>query len=91
MITLRRVVGNSMYPTYKNGQVVVVSPLKKAKVGSVVMAVQNKREVMKRIVQISNDHMVELRGDNTEESTDSRTLGPVTMNSILGVVVWPRR
>jgi SOS-response transcriptional repressor LexA len=62
MITLRRVVGNSMYPTYKNGQVVVVSPLKKAKVGSVVMAVQNKREVMKRIVKITNDHMVELRG-----------------------------
>jgi nickel-type superoxide dismutase maturation protease len=91
MITLRRVVGNSMYPTYKNGQVVVVSPLKKAKVGSVVMAVQNKREVMKRIVKITNDHMVELRGDNAEESTDSRTLGPVTMNAILGVVVWPKR
>ncbi len=80
-----------MYPAYKNGQVVLVSPLKKAKVGSVVMAVQGKREVLKRIAKITNNHMVELRGDNPAESTDSRTLGPVTMNAILGVVIWPKR
>ncbi len=80
-----------MYPTYKNRQVILVSPLKKAKVGSVVMAVQGKREVLKRIVKITNNHMVELRGDNPAESTDSRTLGPVTMNAILGVVIWPKR
>ncbi len=91
MISVRRVTGNSMYPTYKNRQVILVSPLKKAKVGSVVMAVQGKREVLKRIVKITNNHMVELRGDNPAESTDSRTLGPVTMNAILGVVIWPKR
>ena len=91
MITPRRVVGNSMYPTYKNGQIIILSPLKKAKVGSVVMAVQNKREVLKRVVKITNNHMVELRGDNAAASTDSRTLGPVTMNAILGVVIWPKK
>ncbi len=91
MISIRRVTGNSMYPTYKNGQIIVVSPLKKAKVGSIVMAVQSKREVLKRVASITNDHMVELRGDNATESTDSRALGPVTMNAILGVVVWPKR
>lgn len=91
MIQLRRVVGDSMSPTYKQGQIVIVSLLKKPALHSVVIAVQGGREVMKRVVGIDTNLMVDLRGDNTEHSTDSRQLGRVHVRKILGVVIWPKR
>lgn len=90
MISIRRVVGNSMLPTLKNGQLVGISSFKKPKVGDVVMAVQNKREVIKRIASIHHNWQVELRGDNTAASTDSRLHGTISMRNVQGVVVWPR-
>ena len=89
MIYFRRVVGDSMHPAYKDGQLVVVSHFKKPVKGSTVIAVQNGKEVMKRIESIDSNQMVELRGDNTEHSTDSRKYGKIPKRHILGVVIWP--
>jgi phage repressor protein C with HTH and peptisase S24 domain len=90
MIQLRRVVGDSMLPAYKNGQLVIASYFHKPKVGYVVVAVQNGREVLKRVVAIDSNHMVELIGDNKLHSTDSRHYGKVPIRKVLGVVVWPK-
>ena len=91
MIQVRRVVGNSMLPAYKNRQLVIVSHFKRPVVGSVVVAVQNGKEVMKRVLSVDNNSMVDVRGDNQDQSTDSRQLGKVPMRKVLGVVVWPKR
>ena len=90
MIFLRRVVGNSMYPTLKEGQIVWSSPFKTPKVGDVVIAVQKDREVIKRIESITDDWQVKLLGDNQQSSTDSRQLGSIPKRNIQGVVIWPK-
>ena len=90
MIHLRRVVGSSMLPTLKDGQLVIVSTFRSPQVGDVVVAILNKREVIKRITAISKDWHVQLLGDNSSASTDSRHHGSIPKRHILGVVIWPR-
>jgi signal peptidase I len=79
-----------MKPTLKHGQYVVVSSLSTPKIGDVVVAVQGNKEVIKRVVAIKNDWLFDLRGDNSEDSVDSRDYGHVTKRMLQGVVVWPR-
>lgn len=79
-----------MSPTLKHGQYVLVSGLATPKTGDVVVAVQNKKEVVKRIHAIHDDWTIELRGDNKEESIDSRDYGTITKRKVQGVVIWPK-
>ena len=88
MIYLRRVVGDSMNPTLRRKQLVVVSMTRKFQVGDVVVAFMNRREVIKRIMHIK-DGRVFLEGDNKAHSTDSRTYGWIPDRHILGKVVFP--
>lgn len=78
-----------MLPTLKKGQLVWATHFKTPKVGDVVVALQNGREVIKRIGQISDGWQVQLLGDNPAHSTDSRHLGTIPMRNITGVVIWP--
>lgn len=89
MIFLRRVVGDSMNPTLKDGQIVLCHSIRTFREGQVVVAFMNGREVVKRIKSIENGRIF-LEGDNQDASTDSRTHGSVTDSKIEGVVVWPR-
>ena len=91
ILALRRVKGPSMLPTYKDGAVIVVSNLKKAKVGSVVVAVLASEEVVKRVRSITDAGKYYLVGDNHAQSVDSREYGPVSRTDILGVVLQLRR
>jgi signal peptidase I len=97
--------GNSMLPTYRPGDRVVVSNVGyKPGVGDVVVVKQNSsngRLDVKRIAGVPGD-VVEFRGqpytlgedewfvlgDNTEESVDSRRLGPVSRAAIRGRVLF---
>lgn len=85
---IRRVVGRSMEPSLYDGRFVLARK-KPPRVGDVVVALQNGREVVKRISSVQDDHYI-LLGDNGAHSTDSRTLGGVDRQNIRGVVVWPR-
>ncbi len=78
-----------MEPTLRSGQYVLVSLFKRAGVDSVVVAIQNSREVIKRVSHISDNGQVTLLGDNLDASTDSRTHGTIPLRHVLGVVVWP--
>lgn len=90
MIFLRRVTGESMWPTYRNGQIVLVRYTLNYKIGDVVVAIMNRREVVKRIVYMDGNKVF-LVGDNTQASTDSRTHGWILDRDIVGRVVGSRR
>ncbi|MFT4532620.1 MAG: phage repressor protein C with HTH and peptisase S24 domain [Candidatus Saccharimonadales bacterium] len=88
MILLRRVTGDSMNPTLKDGQLIVCHRVRKFIVGQVVVAFMNGREVVKRITKVDGGRIF-LEGDNKDNSTDSRTHGSVVDSKIEGVVFWP--
>jgi len=89
MIFVRRVVGDSMLPTLKPGQIVFCHEIRQFRKGQVVVAFVGDREVIKRIASIENGR-ISLRGDNEGKSTDSRHYGSVTDTKIEGTVFWPR-
>lgn len=80
---IRRVVGNSMYPTIKEGQIVLVRR-KSIALGDVVLASLEGREVIKRINHL--EPKIVLVGDNK----NSARYEDVSESDILGVVLWPK-
>jgi nickel-type superoxide dismutase maturation protease len=87
---LRRVYGESMRPSYKHGQVILVSMVRKFRVGDVVIALHQNKEIMKRITDMK-DGKVFLEGDNKTGSTDSRKYGWLSDRLILSKVVFPKK
>ena len=87
-IMLRRVSGNSMAPTLRDGQVVVGHLTRELTAGDVVIVSHNGVEKVKRIEKHEGD-LVYLLGDNPGESTDSRTLGWLPAKTIVAKVIWP--
>lgn len=90
MFKLRRVVGDSMLPTLRPGQLVIATRWVRLSPGSIVIAPLGGREVIKRVKSVKAQG-IELIGDNLEASTDSRVYGLVDPRSVIGVVIWPRR
>lgn len=80
---IRRVVGKSMAPTLKEGQIVVARH-KKHTIGDVVIASVEGREVLKRV--ITTEPQISLEGDNI----NSAKYDDVNESDILGVVIWPK-
>lgn len=74
-IGLYRVVGDSMLPTYRPGDVLLGYRWRRARVGDVVVA-RLDLAVIKRVVRIVPDGYW-LEGDNADASTDSRSFGAV--------------
>ena len=85
MLYFRRVKGYSMTPRYYPGAVLVARTMQ-PKVGDVVIARVNEREVVKRVEKLDREKVF-LVGDNRLESTDSREYGPVPVQAVLGVVI----
>lgn len=80
---VRRVVGNSMVPTLRHGQLILVKN-KKYRSGDVVVAKQDSREVVKRL--LFKDTKISLYGDNP----NSARYENVAKGDIVGVVIWPK-
>ena len=86
---LMRVQGDSMRPTLEPGALVWVSRRAQPKPGDVVATRPSAcggRAVIKRVAQVSPDGAYLLLGDNADQSTDSRSFGPVAPSELLGVV-----
>jgi SOS-response transcriptional repressor LexA len=75
-----------MAPTIKEGQIVIVVKKRQYTVGDIVVARQNNREVLKRITSKSSNGY-NLIGDNLAGSTDSRKLGLVEEQDVIGKVI----
>jgi len=83
-----RVDGHSMEPALSHGSHVLVRKGAQPVVGDIVLCdhpYQSDMRVLKRVETI-DDEALFLLGDNPEESTDSRSFGPVPLARLIGVV-----
>lgn len=90
MFYLRRIMGGSMEPAFKPGQIVVAVRARRPKVGCVIIIRQNGLEKIKRLAKVRKGEIYVL-GDNPANSTDSRSLGWLPQTVIQARVIWPRR
>ncbi|MGB5012530.1 MAG: nickel-type superoxide dismutase maturation protease [Pyrinomonadaceae bacterium] len=81
--------GDSMLPSLAPGDKVLVDPRGYITVGDVVLAEHPYRsdiKIIKRVADVADNGRLTLSGDNPTESTDSRTFGTVSLESIIGKV-----
>lgn len=61
----------------------------KPEVGDLVVIKKNGKEMIKRVSKIlDRKNLIFVTGDNANESTDSRHFGPVSMDQIVGRVIY---
>lgn len=89
MILLRRVVGESMLPALRPGQLVVAVRTPRLRVGDVVIARHHKRDKLKRVQSVQGGQVF-LLGDNPARSTDSRSFGWLPATAVIAKIVWPK-
>lgn len=88
------VYGNSMFPTLKPGQDVLVlcwprlnrGWFFKLKVGDIVVIKRAGKDIIKRI-HLYHGRSISVLGDNPKESTDSRHFGWIDRGDILGKII----
>lgn len=88
MVYLRRVVGQSMLPTLRPGQVCVFLKTGNYQHGDIVLAKAEGRPVVKRVHQ--KEDALHLKGDNHQASTDYVITGRTRKNKIMAKLVWPK-
>ena len=78
-----------MLPALKEGQdVISFNWFYKSKIGDIVVIKQGDKEMVKRVTKIDGRQIL-VKGDNRQESTDSRDFGPVRMEQVVGKVIYP--
>ena len=84
-----RVEGESMNPTLCDGDAVLVEPRATLGIGDIVAAEHpyKRVKIIKRVQSIDDNGRLVLKGDNPEESTDSRLFGSIPSSEILGKVI----
>lgn len=87
-----KIVGHSMEPQIKNEESILVSSIpywfKIPNIGDIVAFKDNKGKVLiKRIVKIQNGKYF-MQGDNKYDSLDSRQLGLISKNQIIGEFIY---
>ncbi len=85
-----RIEGNSMLPSIKNGDEVLIKPCKEYQVQDVVLAnhpYKKSVKILKRINKKNATGKFFLIGDNLDESSDSRSFGFISQDLIIGKVV----
>jgi nickel-type superoxide dismutase maturation protease len=77
--------GNSMAPTLRPHQRVLVYRWKKGRVGDVIVFKKNAKTMIKRIERFEYGRAF-VKGDNLKDSQDSRNYGAVERHQIIGKV-----
>lgn len=85
-----KIKGNSMNPTFKSGDAVLVNRLAyffgTPKVGNIIV-LKRQKYIIKRITAIKKEQVFVI-GDNKKESTDSRKFGWIDRKEIVGKVIF---
>ncbi len=84
-----RVIGASMEPTLNEGQFVLVDADRRPSAGELALARHPTRDellVIKRVDAVLDDGRYDLRSDNPDAGTDSRSWGPLAPDAIVGTV-----
>jgi len=87
---LLKIEGDSMHPTLKSADVVLVDPRASIAIGDIVVAKHPYKQsvkMIKRVESIDPGERYVLKGDNPDESTDSRNYGTIAKADIAGKVV----
>jgi phage repressor protein C with HTH and peptisase S24 domain len=88
-LVIRRMVGKSMAPKLRPGQMIVATVLfRKLHPGQVVIIERDHKELIKRIERIEDDRLFVI-GDNLEASTDSRHFGWLDEREVVAKVLKP--
>ncbi|MBB5955211.1 phage repressor protein C with HTH and peptisase S24 domain [Saccharothrix tamanrassetensis] len=91
-LPLVRVVGPSMFPTLRTGDVVTVERSRTARENDLVLVRWEARpgqlSVKRAVREVDGGWHVE--GDNPFASTDSRTLGAAEVLGVIRFRLWPR-
>lgn len=85
-----QVEGDSMLPTLKAGDRVLVNTHAPLNPGDIVLAkhpFKSSLQIIKRLLSIEPDGRVFLSGDNASASSDSHIFGVVTQKHLIGKVV----
>ncbi|HUR98898.1 MAG TPA: nickel-type superoxide dismutase maturation protease [Pyrinomonadaceae bacterium] len=85
-----RVAGDSMLPTLKDGDAVMIVTRSPASVGDIVLAQHPYKQsvkMLKRVAAIDESGRYELVGDNAHGSSDSRMFGTIAIEHVLGKAV----
>jgi signal peptidase I len=85
-----RVQGDSMFPTLKDGDKVMIIRTRSIVPGDVVLAdhpYKSSVKMLKRVTEINDEGRYLVAGDNPAESTDSRAFGSLSIECIQGKAV----
>lgn len=84
---VRRVVGNSMLPTLRPNQIIIVWQFfYTPKIGHLVMFNHGGLQKVKRVTNVSRNGLF-VAGDNPDHSTDSREFGLIRQDKVVGRVI----
>ena len=86
-----RVLGPSMAPTLKDGDVVLAKNREQPREGDVVVVtwVTRPRQLSIKRARQANGNGWHVEGDNQDASTDSRDLGPAQVHGVVVARLWP--
>jgi nickel-type superoxide dismutase maturation protease len=82
-----RIEGDSMHPSLKEGDLVLINPHATLDVGDIVVArhpFKRNVNIIKRLAKILDGERYILLSDNAEDSADSRQFGAIPAKDILG-------
>ena len=82
--------GNSMSPALKDGDEVTFESYRKQniKIGDILVVnhpYSLDKKIVKRVSKVKGDSLYFLEGDNSYESSDSRTFGYISTESIIAI------
>lgn len=90
-ILVRRVTGQSMLPALRPGSIAVGwTYYRKLRPGQIIVFRHDRKDKIKRISKVSeNGATLQVLGDNPSGSTDSRHFGPIDIQTVKAIIVWP--
>jgi phage repressor protein C with HTH and peptisase S24 domain len=86
-LKIYKIAGHSMEPGLKPGQYVLARQTNNIKLEDIVICTYDNQNLIKRVKSIAPEG-ISVRGDNQNSSLDSRDIGLISQDKVLGKVLW---